>query len=295
MIPWSAVTQVEADFHHFGHFRKRIARRPWAATFVECRACTHVFSNPQPTPADLARYYQSDYHVFKSPITDPRPIAEEVVRRGDQAYMHLPVIRGGAFLDVGCATGECLAVMQALGMRVRGVEVSPVAGRIAQERGLDIIVGTLDQAALPDAAFDVVGMSHVLEHIQDPVPVLEECRRVLVPGGRLVVGVPNIRSLGFESYGSNWIGLDPPVHVHQFTPDSLKAAAQRAGFKEMKVITEAYEVYLQGCHVEQLHRRTWIPRRFLARSAAVRQRAVELADKANASDRGDNLFLIATR
>jgi SAM-dependent methyltransferase len=233
-----------AALHHFGHFRKRIARRPWAATLVECRACTHVFSNPQPTPGELARYYQSDYHVFRLPPQDPRPIAEAVDRRGDQAYMHLPVIREGAFLDVGCATGNCLAVMQALGMRVRGVEVSPVAGRIAQERGLDVIVGTLDQAALPDAAFDVVGMSHVLEHIQDPVPVLEACRRVLVPGGRLVIAVPNIRSLGFESYGMHWIGLDPPVHVHQFTPDSLKAAAQRAGFEQMKVITEAYEDYL---------------------------------------------------
>lgn len=141
----------------------------------------------------------------------------------------------GAILDVGCGNGEFLAKMRSLQWQVAGVEPDAGGSRVAREHfALDVWENL---AQIPDHVFDVVTMSHVLEHLPDPLKSLTECRRVLRPGGRLIVATPNIASLGFQRFGSAWVHLDPPRHLQIFTSQSLRNCVESAGFSVETVST----------------------------------------------------------
>jgi SAM-dependent methyltransferase len=123
---------------------------------------------------------------------------------------------------------------------VEGVEPDPVSrGHAVEVLGLDVIGGTLEEAGFPDSSFDALTMSHVVEHLVDPVRTFAECRRVLKPGGQLVVLTPNIGSLGHRWFRDSWRGLEPPRHLFLFRRETLRTCAERAGLRVVKVWTTA--------------------------------------------------------
>jgi SAM-dependent methyltransferase len=136
----------------------------------------------------------------------------------------------GRLLDVGCGAGLFLRRMRDLGWEVSGVEPDPTAAAIAAQ-GFPVAVGTLEQARLPAGYFDVVTMSHVIEHLPNPVTTLRECCRILKPGGVLLIYTPNAASMGSQTFGRHWVGWDPPRHLLLFTPAPLRGTVERAGFR----------------------------------------------------------------
>ena len=150
---------------------------------------------------------------------------------------HLPQRNGGKLLDVGCGSGDSMALMSMLGWTVEGVEFDPAAAETARAKGLKVHQGSLAEQKFPAGSFDAVGLSHVIEHVANPVAVIAECRRVLAPGGVLVLVTPNTRSIGHRLYGADWVALDPPRHLHIFTPAALTKAVRTAGFGTVECIT----------------------------------------------------------
>ena len=158
----------------------------------------------------------------------------------DGAVMWLGTSCRGRLLDVGCGNGIFLATMKELGWEVAGVEPDRQAARVAREQfGLNVHVGTLEEAGFADGTFDAITMSHVVEHLADPISALRECWRVLRKGGRLVVTTPNIESLGHRLYGKAWIGLDPPRHLFLFSPPTLRTCIERSGLQVLELRTTA--------------------------------------------------------
>jgi 2-polyprenyl-3-methyl-5-hydroxy-6-metoxy-1,4-benzoquinol methylase len=122
-------------------------------------------------------------------------------------------------------------MMHARGWKVTGLDASGRAvERVRTELGLPALAGTLPHLELDPESFDVITMWHALEHVHDPLSLLREARKLLVPGGKLVVAVPNIDSLPFRWFGRHWFGLELPRHLTHFTPASLPQMLQRAGF-----------------------------------------------------------------
>jgi SAM-dependent methyltransferase len=70
-----------------------------------------------------------------------------------------------------------------------------------------------------------------LEHVHDPLEVLQEAHRLLVPGGRIWIAVPNIDSLPYRWFGAAWFGLDLPRHLTHFTPWTLHLMLEQAEFR----------------------------------------------------------------
>jgi 2-polyprenyl-3-methyl-5-hydroxy-6-metoxy-1,4-benzoquinol methylase len=148
----------------------------------------------------------------------------------DFSVFYLSSKPSGRLLELGCGSGAMLKSMKNLGWQVEGVDFDPVAVGQAREKGLTVHLGTLAEQKFPDEAFDAITACHFIEHLPDPLGVLQECRRLLKPGGVLVLLTPNARSWGHRIYKADWRGLEPPRHLHIFTPSSLAQMCQQAGF-----------------------------------------------------------------
>jgi len=156
----------------------------------------------------------------------------------------------GRLLDVGCADGGFLAAARDAGFDVRGVEPAGSAVAVARKRGLDVATGTLDDVPLLPASLDVVTMWHVLEHIAGPMATLERVREALVPGGHVLVEVPNAESIRAERDGGNWHAAELLHHVGQYGPRSLRTLVERAGFTVLDLHTFPFTGYY--------HPRRWL-------------------------------------
>jgi SAM-dependent methyltransferase len=258
---------------------------------VQC-GCGHVFSNPQPSWDELKSFYDDDYHCFAEHPPDAARVERWIAARYDgRRFNHAAVVPGGRFLDVGCGTGDMVAAMQRLGMEAEGVEPSRFAAEQARAAGLAVFCGTLHEAGFAGERFDSVSMIHVLEHTPDPVAVLRECRRILKPGGELVVGVPNFASLAFAVVGRSWVGLQLPTHLQHFRPASIVCAAERAGLAVSALATESLDGSVEMELVKWLRRRLFIPARLLLATRVLRPLAAYLTSKGHASDRGEAIVV----
>jgi 2-polyprenyl-3-methyl-5-hydroxy-6-metoxy-1,4-benzoquinol methylase len=112
--------------------------------------------------------------------------------------------------------------MRDLGWTVEGIDASMhVAKAVERDLGLRVHVGTLPHADLPDESFDVVTMWSSLEHVHDPRAVVRAARRLLRPGGRLIVAVPNFGGWSSRFFREDWFGVELPRHLTYYTPSSL--------------------------------------------------------------------------
>lgn len=153
----------------------------------------------------------------------------------DLEVRSLGAVPGGRLLDLGCGSGLWLAGMRRLGWQVEGIDFDPAAATAAATRGLHVRCGSLEQQRFADATFNAITMSHVVEHLPNPVKTLTECARILKPGGRLILWTPNTASLGHHLLKQYWRGLEPPRHLHLFSPASVRALLEKAGFPRISV------------------------------------------------------------
>ena len=208
----------------------------WFAV-VRCEHCGTAYTNPRPTPATIGRFYPPDYRPHRRPrkmetARPSRPVRSLLLGRPcNERRGTLPWHGRGRLLDFGCGGGGFLKRMADQGWEVTGLDAAVGAVRqIQEELGLKALVGSLPHPELPPGSFDVVTMWHSLEHVHRPLAILREAYRLLVPGGKLVVATPNIESLPFYWFGSSWFGLDLPRHLTHFTPKTLRAMLETAGF-----------------------------------------------------------------
>ncbi|MCI0377011.1 MAG: class I SAM-dependent methyltransferase [Gemmataceae bacterium] len=208
---------------------------------VQCQSCSLCYTNPRPSQNGMAQFYRNEYPPHQPRGKKPKTIwwwrRLPYWFRGAECYRKaLPPMGQLRLLDFGCGAGAYLARMQNQGWRVTGIDASETAVDNVRERlGVNAVVGTLPHPALDDGTFDVVTMWQSLEHTHDPLQVLRGAWKLLVPGGLLVVTVPNIDSLAYRWFGSAWNGLDLPRHLVHFAPGTLRLMLHSAGFRPSRV------------------------------------------------------------
>src|ERR1051325_3573265 len=145
----------------------------------------------------------------------------------------------GRMLDLGCGDGIVLHLARQDGWEVQGIELFPEQVALVRETlGLDVQVSDIESFRGAPASWDVVVLTHVLEHLPDPVGALRRIRDLLAPGGIGVLEFPNIDaldarlrrvlrrwSLHRHRYRPDYV----PGHVQEFCRASFAFAAQRAG------------------------------------------------------------------
>lgn len=232
-----------------------------------CPRCGLAWLDPQPAPKDTTRLYSRYYTHGSLPVTrlerlrsailqcklakfgyavdPPKEILprllfhiRSVARTAALEVFALPASEIGELLDVGCGNGEFIARMRALGWTVAGVEPDPQAVSHARSRGLQVFSGIISDVP-SSARYDVITLSHVIEHVIDPVELLRECRNRLRPGtGRLMITTPNLESLGHWWFRRYWRGLEVPRHMSVFSPRALRECVIRAGLNVQSLRTE---------------------------------------------------------
>jgi SAM-dependent methyltransferase len=214
------------------------ARIDSSYTLVKCASCGLVYLNPRPDYEEiLARSpaYQSmmDEMLEKLRASWVGRLGLRLMR--DARTRTTP---GGRLLDIGCARGDFALRMSTLGWEAHGIELDGEAAQFASEvRGLRVLQGRAEDR-LPEygrESFDLVTMWHVLEHVEDPSRVLAEVHRVLRPGGRVVVEVPNYDSLISAMLGKYWYSLEPPFHLTHFTPATLRRMLEIRDFRSVQL------------------------------------------------------------
>jgi SAM-dependent methyltransferase len=146
----------------------------------------------------------------------------------------------GRCLEVGPGQGVDLFCLRTLGWEAQGLEVDPVAAERARiTSGCDVRVGTLESVPYPPAHFDLMYMSHVVEHLSDPARALARCAELLAPGGRVVLVFPNPGALTVRLFGRFSCVFEPPRHLVLPPVQAAASLLGKAGFSEVQVSTSA--------------------------------------------------------
>jgi 2-polyprenyl-3-methyl-5-hydroxy-6-metoxy-1,4-benzoquinol methylase len=211
--------------------RPHFAVEGCASRVVECGGCGLARLDPLPSDEELARFYPDAY--YGDPGVKFQPAIEWLVRAVGTRHIRFlarGVVPGGRILDVGCGRGVLLSELADRGYEVHGVERSPAAALGADPRAQIRIAPDLAAAGYSAGFFDAVFIWHVLEHLREPVAAVREVHRILRPGGKLVVAVPNFSSLQARWAGPAWFHLDLPRHAYHFPIRALRELLEQTGF-----------------------------------------------------------------
>jgi 2-polyprenyl-3-methyl-5-hydroxy-6-metoxy-1,4-benzoquinol methylase len=194
-----------------------------------CSQCGLVITTPRPEAQEMDRLYSEEYFPVgqSSKVTAVGKLTISEETSFVQKY-----VRQGAVLDIGCGLCAFLMELPAARFEVHGLE--PYHGLFAsvpESIRPRIKFEPFERAVFPENHFDLITLWHVLEHLPEPVATLQRIHRLLKPGGRLVIEVPNLASVEARWLGRHWYHLDVPFHFWHFTPAALHAMVTQAGLQ----------------------------------------------------------------
>lgn len=147
------------------------------------------------------------------------------------------------WVDVGAGDGRYLKLTPS--DKKIGVEIS-VSGREMMKRNGVMTMTEKEFLKVKNLKADVISFWHVLEHMDNPWDYLESARNNIAKDGLLIVGVPNIDSLEFKTFGKYWFHLAPKFHLWHFSPHSLDILLRKTGFKVKSIDHWSVEHHLTG-------------------------------------------------
>lgn len=182
-----------------------------------------------PVAAPALTYDSEKYAMLNTPIETERHI--------DRIMRYLDPKPNERLLEVGCGRGFLTRRMQGICPDTSGIDVNPQCIAHAVAQGLRVMDAV--DLRLDDEQFDKIYSFHAIEHIQDAGAALREMRRVLVPGGRILLVYPAEPIRGLYAMPGAWVGFGNPLkarqlHVHKFSPRTIQKLAARAGLAHVE-------------------------------------------------------------
>ena len=204
-------------------------------SIVACRYCGLRYVNPRVSTQCLEANYIEDYYPQEKIERLHADVMDWLQMRERLAEIERRISTCGRLLDVGCGIGTFLHLAQNQGWEIHGVELSESGAAFARkEYGLDVFCGDLFEANFPNQHFDVISVYHVLEHIPQPNPFLDELQRILKPKtGCLIIEVPNGGSIQSRLQKGNWPYVHPKDHLYYFSHRTLPQLLRKHGFNRI--------------------------------------------------------------
>lgn len=213
-----------------------LAKRPDGLPVNECTKCGFSFLGRRPSEKAITAYYDKAYFQDSSTYQDYFSYARAVTELGCCPRLRRlePFIndwKSKKVLEIGCAAGSTLSLIQRSGGEGEGIEISEIASRIAKDYfKLNVFNGPYEKAVINNNSFDFVLMFDVLEHIVAPGKAIDHIAEVLKQNGFFVLTVPNFDRFTVE--GLNWPGIQSWFeHVNYFKSNVLCSRLEASGFR----------------------------------------------------------------
>ena len=218
-------------------YKKAYDFTPFAV--VRCDACGIFYLNPRPAENAALKLYEddnyykgkergySDYFLQESALKATfRRLLQNLKKRG---------IYGGSLLEVGCGYGYLLEEAKEFFDYRAGTDFSDNAVLHAGKKA-DLVVKGGVEALPPERKFDCIISMHVIEHVYNPKEFLEQLMPFINPGGRLVIGTPDMGSFWRIIMGRRWSSFKVPEHVIFFDKKSLVDLMHTIGLQNIAII-----------------------------------------------------------
>jgi len=210
--------------------------------YYQCKLCGLVSTYPLPEEQIVAEHYshkfvEGNYRLlqdyaeqYKSVYQTFTEVLAQVIREQGNSLV------GASILDIGCFTGEFLQLLQTEGADVFGLELQAEAVDIANRR----LAGRVYQAdffgnEFPQQEFDIITLMGVIEHVVDPVSLIQRTHQLLSREGVIMLQTPNSGALLARLLGKHWPPYQPVEHIHLFSAQSLSRLLSEAGFQDIKI------------------------------------------------------------
>lgn len=242
------------------------AEQVWRYRLLQCYGCGMGFVDPMPDPKVLASFYAREYGSYQvqdddgGSISRSKQVTAQLRMRGTlspagasaglsraagwaietlsgrtvPATLGVPLQlpKDAAILDLGYGSGDWLISMHQLGyIQLHGFDIDANDAHVERLRKLGVQLSSGDFMVndYPEHTLDCIRLSHVIEHLVDPVAVLRKCARMLKPGGIIALSHPSFRSwlarIGFE----HTLTVQLPLHLYHHTPRSTALLLRKAG------------------------------------------------------------------
>jgi 2-polyprenyl-3-methyl-5-hydroxy-6-metoxy-1,4-benzoquinol methylase len=218
---------------------------------VRCRRCGLCYVDPRRRP-EVSKERDEAYYSVPGRELSPQSHWDAGSRGAFQATLEMirKQVPFGRVLDIGAGGGYFLQAMRQAGYEVEGFEPSAGACEFASQHfGLRLKCGALATGLFSPDYFQIVTILNVLEHTPNPAEVLSIARTILSANGLLVITVPNLlfglpvlwihKILGDSVFGHDYRRsvsvFHVPDHLYLFSPATLRALLQRAGFTDITV------------------------------------------------------------
>jgi len=206
---------------------------------LKCKTCSHYLISPIPTKKDLQKlndeFLQGKNTKYYGTISEYRnKMINDTERR--VKFLKKFVTKKSRILEVGSGHGFFLEEMRKKGYNISGIEISKEKKQIlkkvttAKVHNVNLLDETLDIEKV-----DVIVLFHVLEHIDDPIKLLKNLKKLLKKDGTLIVEVPNNDDFHLQHNPAYEKWYRQLAHISYFNPKTLKQSLQTAKFKNIKI------------------------------------------------------------
>ena len=209
---------------------------------LECAMCTLRFTQDVPAQEEISRYYRSDDYIShtntsKGIINSLYQVVRKRTMTGKRKLVQqFTGIEKGKILDVGSGIGTFAHEMQTAGWDVTGLEPDEGARSVAQKQyGLQL-QGVESFYQFGAGTFDAITLWHVLEHVHDLHPYVQQLKNIIKNTGKIFIAVPNYTSTDAAAYKEFWAAYDVPRHLYHFSPRAINVLMEKNGLN-----VEAYK------------------------------------------------------
>lgn len=220
--------------------------------YLKCDLCSISYQAPIPNLKQIKSYYPDSYENFEDPKKPKFSLAEKVRLSFHHNYSGLikntyvnkifsllipkdksliDYVQNGKFLDIGCGNGSRLLKMKKLGWHVFGVELNTFAYQKCIKNDLNVQNKPLEQAVFKKNYFDVIYMSHLIEHLNNPDEIINICSNLLKKGGKLYINTPNNNALGKKIFNKYWFANEVPRHIILYSKKGIKKLTRNHKFQ----------------------------------------------------------------
>ncbi len=213
-------------------------------------------TKPQPSSEKLPGYYKSEDYI--SHTDSKRNLFEKVyhVVKKRSLKQKLNLINAFAIphnnntvsnekklLDVGCGTGDFLAIAKRNHWNVFGIEPNKEARHIANTKTNNAVYDINELLRFESHTFDVITLWHVLEHLPNLEQHMAVFKNILKPDGTLIIAVPNYKSYDAKYYKQYWAAFDVPRHLWHFSKTAISKLVSKRSMAVVKVKPMLFDAF----------------------------------------------------